>query len=73
LRLRAQDTTKLKAFPVILPPQEQQKDIVDACHSIDGKIRVERSKKNQLQDLFRTLLHELMTAKTRVYELEVRA
>lgn len=25
-----------------------------------------------LQDLFRTLLHELMTAKTRVHELELR-
>jgi type I restriction enzyme S subunit len=67
------NTTKLKAFPVLLPPQDQQKDIVDACHSIDGKIRVARSKKTQLQDLFRTLLHELMTAKTRVHELELTA
>ena len=63
------NTKKLKAFPVLLPPQDQQKDIVDACSSIDGKIRVARSKKTQLQDLFRTLLHELMTAKTRVQEL----
>jgi type I restriction enzyme S subunit len=67
------NTTKLKAFPVLLPPQDQQKDIVDACHSIDGKIRVARSKKTQLQDLFRTLLHDLMTAKTRVHELELTA
>ncbi|WP_051822149.1 restriction endonuclease subunit S [Desulfonatronum thiodismutans] len=65
------NTTKLKAFPVLLPPQDQQKGIVDACSSIDRKIRIATSKKNQLQDLFRTLLHELMTAKTRVHELEL--
>ena len=64
------NTTKLKAFPVLLPPQDQQEDIVEACSSIDGKIRNATNKKTQLQDLFRTLLHELMTAKTRVHELE---
>lgn len=65
------NTTKLKAFPVLLPPQDQQKDIVEACSSIDGKIRNATNKKAQLDDLFRTLLHELMTAKTRVHELEI--
>jgi type I restriction enzyme S subunit len=64
------NTTKLRAFPVLLPPQDQQKDIVEACYSIDGKIRVSRSKKTQLQDLFRTLLHELMTAKIRVHNID---
>ena len=63
------NTTKLKAFPLLLPPQDEQDEIVEACHSIDGKIRVARSKKSQLQDLFRTLIHELMTAKIRVDEL----
>ena len=67
------NTTKLKAFPVLLPPKEQQEDIVDACSSIDGKIRIARSKKTQLQDLFRTLLHKLMTGKTRVHKLEITA
>ncbi|MCB1764071.1 MAG: hypothetical protein KDI27_13150, partial [Gammaproteobacteria bacterium] len=64
------NTTKLKAFPVLLPPMDQQKDIVDACFSIDGKIRVARAKQASLQDLFRTLLHELMTAKIRVHNLD---
>ncbi|HVB55912.1 MAG TPA: restriction endonuclease subunit S [Candidatus Acidoferrales bacterium] len=67
------NTTKLKAFPVLLPSQEQQKDIVDACQSIDGKIASARAKHSALQDLFRTLLHELMTAKTRVHKLELSA
>ena len=63
------NTTKLKAFPVLLPSKDQQKDIVDACHSIDGKIQVARLKQATLQDFFRTLLHELMTAKIRVHDL----
>jgi type I restriction enzyme, S subunit len=60
------NTTKLKAFPILLPPIDQQKDIVAACHGIDGMIQVARSKKRQLEDLFGTLLHELMTAKTQL-------
>ncbi len=60
------NTTKLKAFPVLLPPSDQQKGIVDVCHSIDDKIRVTQTKQTRLQDLFRTLLHELMTAKIRI-------
>lgn len=31
------------------------------------------NKKAQFQDLFRTLLHELMTAKTRIHTLELSA
>ncbi len=67
------NTTKLKAFPVLLPSIEQQKDIVNACQSIDGKIASARTKHSALQGLFRTLLHELMTAKTRVHELRITA
>ena len=65
------NTTKLKAFPVLLPSKDQQKDIVDACHSIDGKIQVARLKQRTLQDLFRTLLHELMTAKLSAHSLHL--
>jgi type I restriction enzyme S subunit len=61
------NTTKLKAFPVILPPKDQQSGIVVACSSMDGKIRNATNKMKQLQDLFRTLLHELMPAKTYVH------
>ncbi|CAK6694908.1 hypothetical protein IFHNHDMJ_01720 [Synechococcus sp. CBW1107] len=66
------NTTKLKAFPVLLPPQDQQADIVVACSSIDGKIRNATNKKKLLQDMFRALLHELMTAKTRVHNTEIK-
>ncbi len=67
------NTTKLKAFPVLLPSMDQQKEIVDASQSIDGKIAAAREKHFALYDLFRTLLHELMTAKIRVHAITFSA
>ena len=54
-----------------LPPKEQQDEIVAHLELIDSKQDVALLKRNALQGLFRTLLHELMTAKTRVHELEL--
>ena len=65
------NTTKLKGFPVLLPSKGEQQEIVDACQCIDRKIQTTRTKLSTLQDLFRTLLHELMTAKTRVHKLNI--
>lgn len=65
------NTTKLKAFPVLLPPKGEQRDIVAACSAVDAKIRLHGTKKGELRALFRTLLHELMTAKIRVHDLEL--
>lgn len=67
------NTTKLKGFPVLLPSKGEQQEIVDACQCIDRKIQTTRTKLSTLQDLFRTVLHELMTAKTRVRDLELSA
>lgn len=60
----------LKPWPVPLPSFEEQTEIAEAFSATDRKIRLGTQKRNELQDLFRTLLHELMTAKTRVHELE---
>lgn len=57
----------LKPWPVPLPPVEEQMEIARAFSATDRKIRVAYQKRSQLQDLFRTLLHELMTAKIRVH------
>jgi type I restriction enzyme S subunit len=46
---------------------DEHLDLIDAKHDLAT------SKRNALQDLFRTLLHELMTAKTRVHNLEINA
>ena len=53
----------LKPWPVPLPSVEEQAQIAGAFSAADRKIRLATQKRNQLQDLFRTLLHELMTAK----------
>ena len=60
----------LKPWPVPLPSIDEQTEMAGAFSATDRKIRLATQKRSQLQDLFRTLLHELMTAKTRVHELE---
>jgi type I restriction enzyme S subunit len=63
----------LKPWPVPLPSVEEQTEIAGAFSATARKIRLATQKRSQLQDLFRTLLHELMTAKTRVHKLEFEA
>ena len=56
---------------VPVAPIDEQSEIVDLLETVDAKIRGHRAQKQQLEDLFRTLLHELMTAKTRVHKLDL--
>jgi type I restriction enzyme S subunit len=42
---------------------DEQDEIASALSATQQKINVAANKKAQLQDLFRTLLHELMTAR----------
>jgi type I restriction enzyme S subunit len=52
-----------------LPPREEQDELANAFETLDTRLNQIRAKRSQLQDLFRTLLHELMTAKTRIHEI----
>jgi type I restriction enzyme S subunit len=56
----------LKPWPIPRPSVEEQTKIAEVFSVTDRKIRLVIQKRNQLQNLFRTLLHELMNAKTRV-------
>ncbi|MCR2832099.1 restriction endonuclease subunit S [Acidithiobacillus ferrooxidans] len=67
-QLNKKDIAPLK-FP--MPPLEDQEAIAAAIDTVEEKTTLHSRKLDQLQDLFRTLLHEMMTAKTRVHELEV--
>ena len=66
-----QGTVEKTLIPV--PSPEEQVDMEKSYRILDDKLRQHTERKSALQDLFRTLLHELMTAKTRVHELQFTA
>ncbi|BCP66523.1 hypothetical protein TthHB5018_14570 [Thermus thermophilus] len=58
-----------KAFfnlPIPLPPLDEQREIARMLQVVDEKIRAEEARKAALEALFKTLLHDLMTAKRRL-------
>ena len=61
----------LKTLPIPIPSRAEQEEIVTTFQTLEDKQAFALRKQAALQDLFRTLLHELMTAKTRVHELAV--
>ncbi|RYG97219.1 MAG: restriction endonuclease subunit S [Alphaproteobacteria bacterium] len=56
----------VKRIFVPLPPLKEQNEIVRCLEQIDQKHDQAVARRHALRDLFRTLLHDLMTAKTRV-------
>lgn len=65
------NTTKLKGFPVLIPPIEDQHEIVSILESVDTKIFSHNRKHKILIDLFHTLLHQLMRAEIQVHDLDI--
>jgi type I restriction enzyme S subunit len=63
---------KLKQLLVPVPSAAEQADIVAALVCVDQKISGYQAKLGTLKDLFRTLLHELMTGKVRVNHVMIR-
>ena len=68
------NSTKLKAFPVPVPPTlDEQREIVAILDAIDRKIDLHRRKRALLDELFKALLHKLMTGEIRVSDLDLSA
>jgi type I restriction enzyme S subunit len=66
------NSTKLKAFPVLMPPTlDEQLEIVGVLDALDRKIDLHRRKRAVLDDLFKALLHKLMTGEIRVADLDL--
>jgi len=65
--------TRLRGFPVLVPSPEEQDEIVANLDAVDRKIDIHRRKHGSLTALFRTLLHQLMTAQIRVHDFELPA
>ena len=53
------------------PPANEQKEVVAVLDAIDRKTNLHRRKRAVLDDLFKTLLHKLMTGHIRVEELNL--
>jgi len=64
-------SSRLKDFIFPLPPLPTQQKIASMLSAIDEKIEAEENKKKALEDLFNTLLHNLMTARIRVNHLDL--
>jgi type I restriction enzyme S subunit len=61
----------LKGFKIILPPPNTQQNITSILSMIDLKIQSEENKKHALDELFKSMLRNLMTAKIRVKDIEL--
>ena len=59
----------LRQIPVFLPSVDEQSEIVTILDSIHLKIDLHRRKRAVLEELFKALLHKLMTGEVRVGDL----
>ena len=62
---------KIATYFIPLPPLQTQKKIASILSAVDEKIEKEENKKKALEELFKSMLHNLMTAKIRVKDLGV--
>ena len=61
-------------FKIPLPPTlAEQSEITAILDAIDAKIDLHKRKKAVLEELFRALLHKLMTGTIRVADLDLSA
>jgi type I restriction enzyme S subunit len=67
------NATKLRDFSIPFPSLSIQKQIATILTAIDQKLAAEQSRKEALDILFASLLHDLMTAKVRVKDFRVEA
>ncbi|MCL2123070.1 MAG: restriction endonuclease subunit S [Desulfovibrionaceae bacterium] len=61
-------------IPIYFPHNEpEQQEIVDILDAIDSKIDLHRRKKAVLEELFKSMLHKLMSGEVRVDDLDLSA
>jgi type I restriction enzyme S subunit len=66
--------SKLRDFAIPIPPTlDEQYEIVAILDAIDRKIDLHKRKRAVLEDLFKALLHKLMTGEIRVADLDLSA
>lgn len=63
----------LANFLIPVPRDEEQREIIATLDAIDRKIDLHRRKRVVLEELFKSLLHKLMTGEIRVADLDLSA
>jgi type I restriction enzyme S subunit len=58
--------TNFERIPIPLPPLDEQREIARMLQAVDAKIAAEQARRAALEEVFKTLLHQLMTGKVRV-------
>jgi len=61
----------LSPWPVALPQSDEQREIAAILQAIDHKLSVHERKRVTLQELFKTLLNQLMTGELHVDKLDI--
>jgi type I restriction enzyme S subunit len=61
--------SEIKQTNIPLPPLPEQQKIAEILSSVDEKIQKEEERKRALENLFKSMLHNLMTGKIRVRSL----
>lgn len=70
-RRRIVNKNDFRNITIYFPSLSEQKQIVLILLIIEESIEKEKNKKNALEELFKSMLHNLMTAKIRVNNLEI--
>jgi type I restriction enzyme S subunit len=60
------DVRAFLQLPIPLPSLAEQREIARMLQAVDAKIAAEQTRRAALEELFKTLLHQLMTGKIRV-------
>ncbi len=61
---------KIARLSIPVPPFSEQREIAHILRTINEKIAAEENRKQTLDVLFKTLLHNLMTGRVRVHDLD---
>ena len=64
-------TTQAKKILISAPPLSEQHEIAEILQTIDQKIEIEQKKKILYEELFKSMLNQLMTGKIRVKNLNL--
>ena len=70
-KVRHTSPGKIRELKIALPCLDEQRRIVETFQAVDARIEMLGRKHATLTDLFRTLLHQLMTAQIRVRDLDL--